>query len=105
MRERIVELESQLNEFTQIREPDWLRQLHEAELKITYLENEKQSLKSEIELLSLKIKEIDRLKQFEGLVQSQKWTELGQLAESMKNLSDVMSSTAGSTLRITMEEI
>ena len=30
--------------------------------------------------------EIARLKQLEGLVQSQKWTELGQLAESIKKI-------------------
>lgn len=55
-------------------------------------------------MLNLKIKEIDRLKQLEDLVQSQKWGELGQLAESMKSLSKVMASTtATSSMRVSYD--
>lgn len=68
------------------------------------MEEENRKLKSELEILNLRIKEIDRLKQLEDLVQSQKWGELGQLAESMKSLSKVMSSTTGSTVRISYDE-
>lgn len=95
------ELEGQINEFNTIREPDLMNQLREAYSKITLIENEKTNLNSEVEQLSLKIRnlqiEIERLKQLEYLIQSQKWTELGTLAESMRNLSQVMTTTINSS--------
>jgi hypothetical protein len=60
------------------------------------LEEENRKLKAEIELFTVQIKEIDRLKQYEEMFQSQKWSELGQLAENMKSLSQTMTSTASS---------
>jgi hypothetical protein len=36
---------------------------------------------------------MDRLKQLEDLIQSQKWGELNQLADSVKNLSRSMASS------------
>lgn len=66
--------------------------------KIAELEHANRVLRSEIDELSLKLKEIDRLKQLEDLIQSQKWGELNQLADSVKNLSRSM---ASSTLRDT----
>lgn len=65
------------------------------------MEEENRLLRSEIEVLHIKIKEIDRLKQLEDLVHSQRWGELGDLAESMKTLSRTMTS---STIRSTTEE-
>ena len=47
-------------------------------------------------MLQAKLNDIDRLKQMEDLVQSQRWGELGQLAESMKTLSRTMAVTSGS---------
>ncbi|CAF0776388.1 unnamed protein product [Brachionus calyciflorus] len=104
LKERIAELESQINEFIEIKEPDWSNKLSEANLKVTFLEEEKLRLKSDIDLLNQRIKEIDRLKNLEDLIHSQKWSELGQLADSMKNLSHVMTTSTNSNLRMTMEE-
>jgi chromosome segregation ATPase len=82
---RISELETQLG----------LAQ--ESNLKHDLLEDENRKLKSELEILSLKIAEIDRLKQLEDLVNSQRWGELGQLAESMKNLSKTMTTNTSTS--------
>jgi hypothetical protein len=62
-------------------------------LKNNQLENKNRQLSNDIEILNGKLKEIDRLKQLEDLVQSQRWGELGELAESMKNLSTIMASS------------
>lgn len=51
------------------------------------MEEENRKLRSEIETLTQRLKEVDRLKQLEDLVQSQRWSELGELAESMKTLT------------------
>lgn len=60
------------------------------------LEEENSRLRSEIDLLTVRLKEIDRLKQLEDLIQSQRWNELGDLADSMKNLSVMMTTTSNS---------
>ncbi len=57
------------------------------------MEEENRKLRSEIEALTLRLSEIDRLKQLEDLVQSQRWNELGELAESMKTLTRTMGSS------------
>jgi hypothetical protein len=68
---------------------------------MTRLEEENSRLRSEIDLLSVRLKEIDRLKQLEDLIQSQRWHELGDLADSMKNLSLMMTSTTGTQNNLT----
>jgi len=51
------------------------------------LEDERVKLNIELDKLQNRLMEIDRLKELEQLIQSQKWTELGQLAENMKSFS------------------
>ncbi|RNA44371.1 hypothetical protein BpHYR1_026176 [Brachionus plicatilis] len=101
LKSRISELEGQIVEFNNIREPDLLNQIREASSKINFLEDEKSNLNAEHEQLNLKIKnlqlEIERLKQFEYLIQSQKWSELSSLAENMRTLSNVMTTTIKSS--------
>lgn len=100
---RVAELESQLHEHTNLREPDLMAKLKDSHLKTAILEDENRKLRADIELLNIKIAEIDRLKQFEDLVNSQRWGELSQLAESMKNLSQSMAATShqlGSTAKV-----
>jgi hypothetical protein len=58
------------------------------------LEDEKRSLEQKLEEKTAKLNETDRMKQIENLIQSQRWGELGQLAESMKKLSTTMVSTS-----------
>ena len=89
---RISELEHQVNANTH-REPELLIKLKDERLKVNDLEEENRKLRAEIEILNLKIVEIDRLKKFEDLVHSQRWGELGQLAESMKSLSRTMANS------------
>lgn len=94
-------MESQVDEFCKIREPNFLNQLREANSKINLLNDEKADMNSELEQLNLKNRnlqfEIERLKQLEYLIQSQKWSELGSLAESMRSLSQVMTTTIKSS--------
>lgn len=51
---------------------------------------ENESLLGEIEGLKQKIKEIDRLKQIESVIQSQHWEEFGTIAETMKSLTKII---------------
>lgn len=44
-------------------------------------------------ILEAKLNDVDRIKKMEDMIQSQKWNELGQLADSMKNLSSTMEQT------------
>lgn len=94
-------MENQLEEFSKIREPSFLNQLREASSKINLLNDEKADMYSELEQLNLKNRnlqyEIERLKQLEHLIQSQKWSELGSLADSMRSLSQVMTTTIKSS--------
>ena len=57
------------------------------------MREDKEKLLAQIALLEGKLNDIDRIKKMENLVQSQKWNELGQLADSMKNLSNTMEVT------------
>ncbi len=90
---RIAELESQLSAQTH-REPELVLQLKDAQLQSAHLEEDNRHVRAELEKLTAKIAELDRLKQLEGLVQQpQKWAELGQLAESLTNLSRSMAAS------------
>lgn len=79
-------------------------QMQDDNLKILRLQEENNRLASEIQLLSVRIKEIDRLKQIEDLIQSQRWNELGELADNMKNLSQVMSTSINRSTNFTNDE-
>lgn len=92
LKTRISELEIQLQDYS-INQPDLKNKLIEANEKINNLEEEKQRHLSHIELLNTKLNDVDRLKNLENMVQSQRWNELGQLAESMKTLSQNMGTT------------
>jgi hypothetical protein len=111
LKERITELEVSLNEGSS-KENDLLAKLNESREKvrdhkrtslyiffffylfisltigkIIHLEDERSKLNIDIEKLENRLMEIDRLKELEQLIQSQKWNELGQLAENMKSFS------------------
>ncbi len=112
LKERITELEVSLNEGSS-KENDLLAKLNESREKvrdpkrtslyifffffflfisltiekIIHLEDERSKLNIDIEKLENRLMEIDRLKELEQIIQSQKWNELGQLAENMKSFS------------------
>lgn len=88
LKSRIHELEKQ--------DSTNLNELRITKSRLAELEEDNRILKSEIENLNIKIKEIDRLKHLEDLIQSQKWNELTHLADSVKTLSHSM---AASNLR------
>ena len=89
----ISELQSELEQLKQ-RELNLLNQLKDSHHKLHLAEVDTKQLKTHIDELNLRLRDIDRLKQVEDLIQTQRWGELGQLAESMKSLSRTMASTA-----------
>ena len=55
------------------------------------------SLRLEIEHLEIRVKEIDRLKALEDLIQSQRWEDISQMAHAMQNVSRTMSQATSPT--------
>ncbi len=49
-------------------------------------------------MLYERLNDIDQIKNVEDLIQTQRWSELGQLAENIKELSNTMKSS-GSTYK------
>ncbi len=89
LKARIHELEHESSKHTTI-DHNLIGQLRDSNQKVSHLEEANRLLRGEIDVLTLRLKEIDRLKQLEDLVHSQRWSELGELAESMKSLSRTM---------------
>jgi hypothetical protein len=48
------------------------------------------SLRLEIQQLESRVKEIDRLKSLEDLIQSQRWEDISQMAQTMQSVSRTM---------------
>ncbi|CAF0766915.1 unnamed protein product [Didymodactylos carnosus] len=58
--------------------------------RLTTEEDSSLSLRSQLQELEARLKEIDRLKSMEDLIQSQRWDDMSQLAETMKTVSHTM---------------
>lgn len=93
LKDRISELELQLEEKTTEVLDFKNKYYYNSQEQIDTLREDKEKLLAQIALLEGKLNDIDRIKKMENLVQSQKWNELGQLADSMKNLSNTMEVT------------
>ncbi|CAF0985938.1 unnamed protein product [Adineta ricciae] len=62
------------------------------------------SLRIEIQELEDRVKEIDRLKSLEDLIQSQRWDDISQMAQTMQSVSRTMArATSPTTLRKRVE--
>lgn len=67
-------------------------QLHDAE-------HSANSLRAEMRSLEERVKEIDRLKSLEDLIQSQRWDDMSQMAQTMQTVSRTMARASSPTLR------
>lgn len=56
------------------------------------------NLKIEIQQLENRVKEIDRLKSLEDLIQSQRWGDISQMAETMQTVSRTMAQATSPTI-------
>lgn len=62
------------------------------------------SLRFEIQDLEDRVKEIDRLKNLEDLIQAQRWEDITQMAQTMQSLGRTMArATSPTTLRRRIE--
>ncbi|CAF1223604.1 unnamed protein product [Adineta ricciae] len=62
------------------------------------------SLRIEIQELEDRVKEIDRLKSLEDLIQSQRWEDISQMAQTMQSVSRTMArATSPTTIRTRVE--
>ncbi len=62
------------------------------------------SLRNEIQELEDRVKEIDRLKSLEDLIQSQRWDDISQMAQTMQAVSRTMArATSPTTTRKRVE--
>ena len=64
----------------------FLFQLEKVEKKVYMLEIEKNNMQTQL-------KELERLKELESTLNTEKWAEFSRLAESMKNLSSTIASS------------
>ena len=63
-------------------------------------ENITNNLRIEIQQLEIRVQEIDRLKTVEDLIQSQRWDDITQMAQTMQKVSRTMSkATSPSMIR------
>ena len=60
-------------------------------------ENLNLRLRSEIDQLEIRVKEIDRLKHLEDLIHSQRWNDISSMAETMQTVSRTMAQATTST--------
>lgn len=67
-------------------------------------ENSNVRLRSEIEQLEIRVREIDRLKHIEDLVQSQRWNDISSMAQTMQTLSRTMAQATTSTTNGTIRK-
>ncbi|XP_055996073.1 ELKS/Rab6-interacting/CAST family member 1-like isoform X2 [Ostrea edulis] len=101
-RSRVAELEnlhsSVDKENLQLRKDKVLLVDHVSELqrKLERKDQEIVLLRSQIQTMEGKVKDLDHLKTLESTVQSQKWEEFEKLAENMRTLSHSMAHTSGS---------
>ncbi len=56
------------------------------------------NLRIEIQGLEIRVQEIDRLKTLEDLIQSQRWDDITQMAQTMQTVSRTMSKATSPTL-------
>jgi hypothetical protein len=61
-------------------------------------ENLTNNLRIEIQGLEVRVQEIDRLKTIEDLIQSQRWDDITQMAQTMQTVSRTMSKATSPTL-------
>jgi hypothetical protein len=64
-------------------------------LKLERKDQEIVLLRSQVQTMEGKLKDLDHLKTLESTVQSQKWEEFEKLAENMRTLSHSMAHTSG----------
>ena len=61
-------------------------------------------MRLEIEKLEDRVKEIDRLKSLEDLIQSQRWGDISHMAQTMQSVSNTMArATSPTTIRKRIE--
>jgi len=64
------------------------------------------NLRIEIQALESRVQEIDRLKTLEDLIQSQRWDDITQMAQTMQTVSRTMArATSPTTIRKTRVEL
>jgi hypothetical protein len=56
------------------------------------------SLRIEIQELETRVQEIDRLKSLEDLIQSQRWDDMSQMAQTMQTVSRTMARATSPTI-------
>jgi len=72
--------------------------------KLTNEENLTTNLQIEIRGLECRVAEIDRLKTIEDLIQSQRWDDISQMAQTMQSVSRTMArATSPTTTRRRIE--
>ncbi|CAF4453376.1 unnamed protein product, partial [Adineta steineri] len=84
-----------------LREKDQLTNLISTlKQRLTSEEDLTSSLRIEIQELEDRVKEIDRLKSLEDLIQSQRWDDISQMALTMQSVSRTMArATSPTTVR------
>ncbi|CAF0736708.1 unnamed protein product [Rotaria sp. Silwood1] len=72
--------------------------------KLAHEEDLTNSLRIEVQELEDRVKEIDRLKSLEDLIQSQRWDDISQMAQTMQTVSRTMArATSPTTIRKRVE--
>jgi hypothetical protein len=61
-------------------------------------ENLTNNLRIEIQELEIRVQEIDRLKTVEDLIQSQRWDDITQMAQTMQTVSRTMARATSPTI-------
>lgn len=83
---------------------DILTRLSESQSRLKNEESLNTSLRFEIQDLEDRVKEIDRLKNLEDLIQAQRWEDITQMAQTMQSLGRTMArATSPTTLRRRIE--
>jgi hypothetical protein len=67
-------------------------------LKLSNEESSTNNLRIEIQELETRVQEIDRLKTLEDLIQSQRWDDISQMAQTMQTVSRTMARATSPTL-------
>jgi hypothetical protein len=65
---------------------------------LTTEENLTNNLRIDIQHLEIRVQEIDRLKTLEDLIQSQRWDDISQMAQTMQTVSRTMARATSPTL-------
>ncbi len=73
-------------------------------LQLANEEDLNNNLRIEIQELEIRVQEIDRLKSLEDLIQSQRWDDISQMAQTMQSVSRTMArATSPTTMRKRIE--